>query len=103
MINFETINWIAWGGLLFGLVARVFLPYLVMHYDNPELAWEWKYFYQQLLGFGIIVLVLPLVLDNLPGVNDLAFQVAFIAGWGSADIGREFARGAGEVLAAVRQ
>lgn len=85
----ENFVWLPWVGLFIGLAARIFLPFLAARRKDPTLSWEWAYVWPQLLSFGLVVLVLPLVVENLKAINELSFQMAWLAGWGAADVGRQ--------------
>lgn len=79
--------------LLFGLAARVFIPWLIARRDNPEQAkWDWKYVWPQLLAFGIVLIVLPLVVADLDKIFSMQWQAAWLLGWGAADLGRKVAK-----------
>ena len=80
---------IGWVGLGLGLVSRIFVPWLNERRLNPDNAkWSWRYVWPQLIGVVVVVLLLPLVLSNLETIGELTFGVAYVAGWGAADIGR---------------
>lgn len=75
--------------LFVGVLGRVFIPWLAKRQQDPENAqWSWQYVWPQLLSFGLIVLLLPLVVDNLESIALLEPQAAWLLGWGAADIGR---------------
>lgn len=83
-------NFLPWISLLIGLAARVFLPWLAIRRADPEKAkWDWIYFWPQLLGFVLILMVLPLVISDLSMVSNLPPQAAWLLGWGAADLGRQ--------------
>ena len=88
-MNLEMVNWLAWGGLILGLASRVFLPWLAARRKDPLLSWQWSYFWPQLLSFVLIVMVLPLVISEMETVNNMPIQMAWLAGWGAADLGRQ--------------
>lgn len=88
-MDFTVIHWLSWVGLFLGLASRIFVPFLAARQKEPTLSWDWRYVWPQLLMFALVVLVLPLLLDDLSVINELPFQVAWIAGWGAADVGRE--------------
>lgn len=79
-----------WISLLLGLLARIFLPYLAKRREDPENAdWSFRYVWPQLLGVGMIIIMLPLAINDLAAVSSLPPQAAWILGWGGADIGRK--------------
>jgi hypothetical protein len=81
--------YLGWVGLGFGVVSRVFVPWLNERRLNPDNAkWDWRYVWPQLVGVVIAALLLPLVLTNMEGIGAMAFGSAYIMGWGAADIGR---------------
>lgn len=89
-MEMETANIMALVSLLIGLAARVFVPWLAARRLDPENAgWDWKFVWPQLLGFGIIVLLLPLLISDLSVVLEMPAQAAWLVGWGAADIGRK--------------
>ena len=72
--------------LVFGVVARMLVPWLIARYRNPDNAkWTWRYFWPMLLGAGIALLLLPLLFGDLETIKTLAPGVAYLAGWGVAD------------------
>lgn len=76
--------------LFIGLLARIFVPWLAKRRQNPaEAEWSWKVVWPQLLGFGLVILVLPLVISDLKMIAELPAQAAWILGWGAADLGRQ--------------
>lgn len=75
--------------LLAGILARVFIPYLVTLYKTDE-EWDWKWVYLrgQLIGAAIVFLALPVLLGDLNAVASWDWQAAFLSGYGVAEIGR---------------
>ena len=85
----ETVAFIGWVGLFFGVVSRVFVPYLNARRNNPEEAdWSWRYLWPQLISVVVVALLLPLVLSNLESIGTMPLSASYIVGWGAADIGR---------------
>ncbi len=83
------INWLAFGGFVLGVLARVMVPWLVKRYRNPDNAkWSWRYVWPQALGFFILLLVTPLVANDVEAVNTMKPVMAYLAGWGVADLGK---------------
>jgi hypothetical protein len=85
-----------------GAIAQIFLPFLIARRDDPNLKWEWKHIYPKLISVAIFVLVLPVLVDDLAGISDLALQQAFLYGYGAASFGRLAVNGGGAVVEAVR-
>ncbi len=80
---------IGWVGLGFGVVSRIFVPWLNERRLNPDNAkWSWRYVWPQLIAVVVVTLLLPLVLSNVETVGEMAFSAAYVIGWGAADIGR---------------
>lgn len=78
---------IPWILLVLGILARIFVPFLLARRDDPSLGWDWKYVWPQLISFAIIALMLPVILPNLASISGLDPQAAFLAGWAAGDIG----------------
>ena len=79
-----------WISLSIGVLARVFVPWLAKRRENPQGAeWAWKFVWPQVIAVALIFLLLPVVVSDLGAVSQLPFQVAWLAGWAAADIGRE--------------
>jgi len=87
------MTWLAWLLLLLGGLSRVLLPFLLERRDNPELSWDWRYLWPQLLSFIIFVLLLPLLVDDLASIGALDPQNAWLVGYGAASFGRLAQRG----------
>ena len=85
------IAYLGWISLYAGLTARVFVPWLAKRRKDPDAAkWDFKRFVlPQLLSLLLIILVLPLVINDLESMGDLPFQAAWLVGWAGADIGRK--------------
>lgn len=80
---------VGWIGLAFGVISRIFVPWLTARRNNPDTAdWSWRYIWPQLIGVVVVALLLPLVLSNLESIGALPFSAAYLVGWGAADIGR---------------
>lgn len=77
----------AWILLFVGILARIIVPFLVERREEPELSWDMKYVWPQVISFIIIALMLPVIVPNLESIADLTYQVAFLAGWAAGDIG----------------
>jgi len=84
-------------GFLFlsiGILARMFIPYLVKLWKNnrkeePEkMNWEWKYLRGQLIAVVIVGVALPLLVKDLSSVAEMNQQLAWLSGYAIADIGR---------------
>ena len=76
--------------LFIGLFARVFVPWLAKRRIDPDkYAWQWKLLWPQLLAFGLVLMVLPLVIGDLTMIQDLGPQAAWLIGWGAADVGSQ--------------
>jgi hypothetical protein len=83
------MEFIGWVGLGFGVVSRIFIPWLNSRRVNPDEAkWSWRYVWPQLVAVLIVALGLPLVLTNVEGVGQLSFAPAYLIGWAVADVGR---------------
>ena len=81
--------YLAWIARVFGVLSRVFVPFLLARRDNPDLPWTWRYIWPQLITVLVIFLLLPLLIADLEAVSSLAPAVAYLAGWAAADVGRE--------------
>ena len=84
-------SWVALAVFFLGIVARVFVPFLIKrakYPDAPDSKWNWKYVWPQLITVGILVLVAPLVSDDIEGLLSLAIVPAYLSGWGAADLGK---------------
>lgn len=84
---------VPWVFLFLGAIGRIFLPFLIERRDNPDLHWEWRYVYGQLISLAIFVLVLPVLVDDLANVGQLDLQYAWLVGYGAASFGRLTAKG----------
>lgn len=83
-------EWIGLISLLVGLAARIVVPWLAVRQQDPEnAAWSWRFVWPMLLSFGIVVLLLPLIIQDLESIRELPYQAAWLVGWGAADIGRK--------------
>jgi hypothetical protein len=81
--------YLAWIFLIFGVLSRVFVPFLLARRNDPSLSWSWRFIWPQLITVLVIFLVLPLLISDLGSVSGLAPAVAYLAGWAAADVGRE--------------
>ena len=80
---------VGWIGLTFGVISRIFVPWLNERRNNPDNAkWSWRYVWPQLVAVVVVALLLPLVLSNVEAIGEMAFGAAYVIGWGVADIGR---------------
>ena len=52
---------------------------------NPALTFEWHFVWPKLLTVGILVLLLPILVDDLAAVGAMGLQAAFLGGWTAAD------------------
>ncbi len=79
--------------LFLGIVSRVFLPWLISRRNAAQsgrsLPWTWRFVWPQLVSVGVVVLLLPFLLSNLANIAELEYTAAYLAGWASADLGRE--------------
>ena len=84
------MNYLPWLSLFVGLAARVFVPWLAKRrYDPDNAKWQWRYLWPQVLGFVLLLVVLPLIVSDLRAIYDMPAQAAWVLGWGAADIGRK--------------
>ena len=80
---------IGWIGLGFGVISRIFVPWLNERRLNPDDAkWTWRYVWPQAIAVVVVVLLLPLVLSNVETIGAMSFGPAYLVGWAAADIGR---------------
>ena len=77
----------AWILLTIGIIARIVVPFLMERRENPELKWDMKYVWPQIISFVIIALMLPVIVPNLESIAVLDYQAAFLVGWAAGDIG----------------
>ena len=87
----DSTSWIALGVFFLGIIARVFVPFLIKrakHPDAPDSKWNWKYVWPQLIVVLVLVLVAPLVADDLNNLLSLGVVPAYLSGWAAADIGK---------------
>jgi len=78
------------GSLFVGLIARILVPWLAKRRADPANAkWSWKFVWPQLLSFGIIIILIPLLVGDLNAIANMPYQAAWLVGWGAADIGRK--------------
>jgi hypothetical protein len=76
--------------LLAGLGARVLVPWLAVRQQNPDGAvWDWRFVWPQVLSFVILILMLPLLVEDLAGIHETPAQAAWLLGWGAGDVGRK--------------
>ena len=81
-------DFLSWLFLATGILSRILVPWLIARRDDPSLSWTWRYIWPQLVSFVVIVLMLPLLIANLADISSYDLQVAFLVGWGAADVGR---------------
>lgn len=79
--------------VLFGLgvLARVFVPWLIVRIkkpDDPESKWSWRYIWPQLVAVLVLLLVAPILMDDPEALTDMRPVMAYIVGWGTADLGK---------------
>ena len=88
------INWLPIAAFFVGVVSRIFVPWLAKRRKNPEEAqWGWRYVWPQLLSVLLVILVLPLAVQDLDAIVSMQWAMAWLAGWGAADVGREIYKG----------
>ena len=80
--------YLAWIALIFGVLSRIFVPFLLERRDNPDLSWSWRFIWPQLITVLVVFLVLPLLISDLEAISGLAPAVAYLSGWAAADVGR---------------
>ena len=83
--------WLALLIFLAGVLARVFVPWLITRYrkpDDPKSKWNWRYVFPQLIAFLVLVLVAPIIMDDPEALTTMRPVMVYIAGWGTADIGK---------------
>lgn len=73
--------------LLFGIMARIAIPWLQVRKDDPTMSWSWQYVWPEVLGFLIVILSLPMLVPDLHTILDLPFQAAWLIGVGAAEAG----------------
>jgi len=75
-----------------GVLARAIIPWLRKLRDEENLSWtDWKWVYVrgQLIGALIVFLAIPALISDFDAVAQMSWQLAWLAGWGVADFGRE--------------
>ena len=93
-------NVILW--LSLGVIARVVVPWLVARAndpENPELGWDWKYVWPQLITVIVNLIILPITVPDFTALEGASFQILFLAGWGASDLGAEFLNQRSKILA----
>ncbi len=73
---------------VFGVICRVFLPWLIARRDDPTLSWSWRYIWPQLVTAVIVLILVPLFFD-LDSLGTMKPIAAYLSGWAAADVGRE--------------
>jgi hypothetical protein len=82
-------NWVSLAVFILGVVARVFVPWLIARSKDPANGqWSWKYLWPQLIAVLVLILVAPIVAPNIEEVGQLSMVPAYILGWGTADLGK---------------
>ena len=81
-------GYIPWLFLIGGILARILVPWLIARREDASLSWSWGYIWPQMVSFVVIVLMLPLLIADLAEIGFYDLQVAFLVGWGAADVGR---------------
>lgn len=79
--------YVSWILLFVGILARIFVPFLIARREDPSLGWSWRYVWPQVLAFAIIALMLPVIVADLASIGELQYQAAFLVGWAAGDIG----------------
>lgn len=82
------MNWLAVGAFGLGALAKLFVPWLLKRYRDPDAedsAWNWRYFWPQLVAFGIVMLVAPILSPDIETVTMMPPVGAYLAGWGLGD------------------
>ncbi len=77
--------------LIAGVLARVVVPWLIVRYkrpDDPESKWTWRYVWPQIIAFVVLLLVVPILMDDPEALTDMRPVTIYIVGWGTADIGK---------------
>ena len=83
-----TLQWLTFGSLLFGIVARIAIPWLQVRRADPTISWQWRYIWPEVLGFFIVILGLPILVPDLQNVIlTLPWQAAWLIGVGAAEAG----------------
>lgn len=80
--------WLAVGAFGLGALAKLFVPWLIKRYRNPEAEdakWNWRYFWPQLVAFAIVVLMAPVLSPDIESVLQMTPVMAYLAGWGLGD------------------
>ena len=83
--------WLALLIFLAGVLARIFVPWLIVRYkkpDDPESKWSWRYVFPQLIAFLVLILVAPILMDDPESLTEMRPVMIYIAGWGTADLGK---------------
>lgn len=83
----DQVNWLAVGAFGLGALAKLFVPWLLKRFRNPDAPdskWDWRYLWPQLVAFVIVLLVAP-VLTDVEAINTMAPFGAYLAGWGLGD------------------
>lgn len=83
--------WLAILIFLAGVGARILVPWLLVRYqkpDDPESKWSWRYIWPQLIAVLILILVAPILMDDPEALTEMRPVMAYIVGWGTADIGK---------------
>ena len=83
--------WLALLIFLAGVLARVFVPWLIVRYkrpDDPDSKWTWRYIFPQLIAVVVLLLVAPILMDDPEALTEMRPVMVYILGWGTADIGK---------------
>ncbi len=75
--------------ILFGILSRVFVPWLITRRDDNSIAWSWRLVVPQLVGVLVILLMLPVLLSGIDSFQELGYTAAYLSGWAAADLGRQ--------------
>lgn len=88
MTDFLTGN-VGYVFMVLGVISRMLIPWLVEIYKAQNgWDWKWKYLRGQLVSTAIVFIGLPLLIGDVSAVNEMAWQLAWLAGYGTAEVGR---------------
>ena len=82
------MEFLPWLSFALGIAARIFVPFLVARYQDSSLSWSWRMVYPQLILAAIVILTLPLLVDDIGAIANTYWQGAWLIGWAAADLGR---------------
>lgn len=81
----EIVPWISFA---LGILARIILPFLEARYNDPDLPFAKKYLRGPALMVLMVILVLPILVDDIGAIANTYWQGAWLIGWAAADLGR---------------